>query len=269
MGEQGKSNFIWWAIGGVAIVGLGASLYFYFRKPKDNSTNEKKADESKPTPTPTPAPVTTQSTPAPAPAPAPAVQAAGTTYFDTKEQGNAFRAYVIGKDPTYASSITLSPSGPKDNDTIRTAYAKYGADFQKNNSTALSLIKIGSFYKWDTEPKFGGILYKTEGNPNGNIVFEPNGRVYIFADNNGTVSKWKGGGYYFNSKGLNISIGGKQYEIPQSALTRMHENYVWQIWDNNKIWDGANQKWLPFNLTEEQARKGFADEGTSAQDSIL
>jgi hypothetical protein len=52
--------------------------------------------------------------------------------FKNKEEGNEFRKWVREKDKAYADEITLSETGPYDNDTIKKAYAKYGEEWKKS-----------------------------------------------------------------------------------------------------------------------------------------
>jgi len=74
----------------------------------------------------------------------PAVTTTGFTFpFKTTAEGNAFRAYVINKDPDFAKSINLSKTGPL-NAFLQKAWDKYGAEFSAAPSSGIptgSLIR--------------------------------------------------------------------------------------------------------------------------------
>ncbi len=53
--------------------------------------------------------------------------------FKTKEEGNNFRAWVIAKDPAYAKSIKLDPTGEL-NSFLEKAWLKYGEIYTKEGS---------------------------------------------------------------------------------------------------------------------------------------
>jgi hypothetical protein len=54
------------------------------------------------------------------------------TPFKTQAEGDAFRAWVRQTDAAYATQINLSATGPFNNNTIRTAYQKYGNEYQQS-----------------------------------------------------------------------------------------------------------------------------------------
>jgi hypothetical protein len=54
------------------------------------------------------------------------------TPFKTQAEGDAFRTWVRQTDATYASQIKLDATGPFNNNTIRTAYQKYGNQYQQS-----------------------------------------------------------------------------------------------------------------------------------------
>jgi hypothetical protein len=56
--------------------------------------------------------------------------------FKTTDEGNAFRAWVIAKDPQFAKSIDLSAKGPLNN-YIQKAWDKYGAEYQKGTAPTI------------------------------------------------------------------------------------------------------------------------------------
>ena len=52
-------------------------------------------------------------------------------YIKNKEQGDKFRQWIIKKDPSFATSIDLSKSGPFNNEYINKAWAKYGNQYKE------------------------------------------------------------------------------------------------------------------------------------------
>lgn len=52
-------------------------------------------------------------------------------YIRNKEQGDKFRQWVINKDPSFATSIDLSKSGPFNNEYISKAWVKYGNQYKE------------------------------------------------------------------------------------------------------------------------------------------
>lgn len=53
------------------------------------------------------------------------------TPFKNKAEGDAFRNWIVNTYPIYATSIVLDRTGAYDNNYIRKAYVKYGADYSK------------------------------------------------------------------------------------------------------------------------------------------
>jgi hypothetical protein len=66
---------------------------------------------------------------------APRIIQSPSTPFTNQAEGNAFRAWVNKKYPTYAKQIDLSLSGDFNNSFIRKAYAQYGAEYIKERKT--------------------------------------------------------------------------------------------------------------------------------------
>jgi peptidoglycan hydrolase-like protein with peptidoglycan-binding domain len=60
---------------------------------------------------------------------------AGPMSFKTKQEGDRFRAWVVAKDPAYADSIDLDPSGSHTNWYIEKAWKRYGGEFLKENTS--------------------------------------------------------------------------------------------------------------------------------------
>ena len=284
MAEKGSNNWLWWSIGGIATLGLGLGIYYFLKSNKDATAKEeeekKKATENKgvtlPPPPPSPPTSTTTTTTT-----ATATDPETPTNFNNKEQGNAFRRWVRAKDPTYATTIDLSASGPFDNSNIRKAYAKYGNDFQKVNSEVLDkafkLVVVNDTDWGQTDDKFGiAERYYESGDANNGarISFDRNGRVYIQGRKNGAYgSKWRAGGWYLRgdnplTSNILIFINGKEYTPTSSVLSLMKKDLVWAIWKDGGLWSGT--AFSPFDGGNMGATKfGCKTDGTKLQDLML
>jgi hypothetical protein len=103
----------------VAVVGIGG-YYLYkqgklpFLQPKQPLPDGTKTGGGSPSSTPS-----NTSTPS----------TSGATPFKSRAEGNAFRGWVNDNYPDYARQIDLDRTGKYDNSFIRTAYAKYGAEY--------------------------------------------------------------------------------------------------------------------------------------------
>ena len=116
---QGKSNWIWWTLGGVSVIGLGVGAYIYF---KNRPKNDGSTTPSTPSPEATPTIQNIVSTISTALSPTP---------FQTDAEGNAFRAWVNQNHNAWAKENNLDPSGKRDNSFIRKAWAKFGEEYKK------------------------------------------------------------------------------------------------------------------------------------------
>ena len=124
---KGGSNWIWWTIGGVTLLGLGVGAYIFFKDKKQKkqaALDEAEASSNVPS-----------STPAYS---APAAPATSYTPFKNKAEGDAFRAWVNDNYPAYAKEISLDRSGKYDNSTIGKAWNKYGSEYSKKGSASSS-----------------------------------------------------------------------------------------------------------------------------------
>jgi predicted DNA-binding protein len=67
-------------------------------------------------------------------------------YIKNKEQGDKFRRWVISKDPSFAKSINLSPSGEYNNNYIYKAWSKYGENYKEflksKSPSSVNLTKL-------------------------------------------------------------------------------------------------------------------------------
>jgi hypothetical protein len=88
------------------------------------------------------------------------------TPFRTQAEGDAFRAWVIKTDATYAGQIGLDATGPINNTTIKKAYKKYGTQYQQSLTSS------------------GGTTQQPSGS-NSKLVFDTyNKQIFFLSKNN-------------------------------------------------------------------------------------
>jgi len=107
------SNWIWWTIGGVALLGLGVGAYIFFKDKKEkNAETQSETDVIIPPSTPS------------------SGSSSGSTLSDTpfknESEGNAFRGWVNDNYSDYAKSIKLERTGKFNNTTIKKEETKRG-----------------------------------------------------------------------------------------------------------------------------------------------
>jgi hypothetical protein len=142
---KGKSSVGFWVLIGTLLVGGGIGAYFLLRKPKEEKESEEEVatDDS---------PSSSSSSSSQYVAPTPQ---SFTFPFKTESEGNTFRAWVIDKDPTFASSIKLDATG-KLNSYVQKAWDKYGTVYSKKSPSNQSSNK-------DLEKNIGTIRKNASG----------------------------------------------------------------------------------------------------------
>lgn len=138
-----NKKIIWIGIASALLIGGGTFLWWKNKKAKEEEEKRRQEEEAlkaeeekKPN-----APRTIQSP---------------STPFTNSAEGNAFRAWVNKKYPTYAKQIDLSLSGDFNNSFIRKAFQKYGAEFiaegkETTKTTPSSGFKSGSLVYLKTD----------------------------------------------------------------------------------------------------------------------
>ena len=128
---KSSSNWIWWTIGGLAVVGLGVGIFIFIKDRKAKKESEKSLD--------VPSPTTTQTTPSIKPTKVSAPKDDSNFPKWSQQQGDNFRAWVNDTYPAYAKEIDLDRKGSADNSFIRKAWAKYGDEYKKGTTFAMSI----------------------------------------------------------------------------------------------------------------------------------
>lgn len=123
------SNWIWWTIGGVALLGLGVGAYLFFKDKKEkNAQAGSESNASTPSNTPESSSSSGSSS---------GSSSLPDTPFKNQAEGDAFRAWVNDNYPDYAKSENLERSHKKfNNSTIKRAWKKYGSAYTNRGSSA-------------------------------------------------------------------------------------------------------------------------------------
>lgn len=119
---KGSNTWIWWTIGGLAVVGLGVGIFIFIKDRKAKKQQEKMGD----------APITSSS---PSYSPSPQTSSSPTlppTPFKNANEGNEFRAWVHDNHIAVAKEFDLDRTGKKwDNANMRKAYDKLKDEWAK------------------------------------------------------------------------------------------------------------------------------------------
>jgi hypothetical protein len=258
---QNKSNWIWWTLGGVSVIGLGVGAYIYFKnKPKNGGE---------------------QSTPPPAEA-TPSIQnivntvttALSPTPFKNQSEGDAFRAWVNDNYPNYAKEIDLDRSWREfDNSTIRKAWSKYGTAYQNRASTTASTSQSstpsvqGNFNVIDKQMKDAGFPFSSSG-------YTQERRQFIIVDrtgpNNILANFTRDGGFWIELPSL-ISDGQKFGGTWSSAISvpMVNPTFTIKLSDNSYNASDANVSTLvkqvaKLKFPNETSSLNFTDSGTKS-----
>lgn len=263
MAETSNNNWVYWTLGGVAVVTLGVGAFLFFRN--KNKGEEKKADTSTQQQTQTQTQTQTQyqggSTNESGKQETTNYPEAETTYFGSKQQGNAFRRWVRAKDPNFAKEIDLSKSGDYNNSNIKKAYAKYGADFQNVNKNFLEGLAFGLNNPWRIERNGDAYYESGDANNGARFTLDRNGRLFVEGRKNGGLGvKWQSGGWYIDGNNNAILLfKDKEYSSEQSNI---QNQAVWEIWNKAGLWSGS--AFTPFvdfaNMIDSASSNDFQDE---------
>lgn len=224
MAQKGGSNWLWWTIGSVSLLGVGVGAFLYFRKKKKDKEFALATNQ----------PVPNQ----------PIVQTivggvrdavgATPTPFKTDAEGNAFRAWVNSRYPDYAKSIDLDPTGARDNSYIRKAFAKYGAEYLASPEGKGQVVTIASdgFNRIATQMSEGNLksesiaadkmrFYVIDRWGFSDIManFTPDGGFWI--EDEGDASKKFGGNWGFNNNVFTLKLNDGSFNASDNEMSEM------------------------------------------------
>lgn len=214
---KGSSNWIWWTIGGVSLLGLGVGAYIFFKDRKEKKAQaESEANASTASSSPSSGYSSGSSS----------GSSSSDTPFKNKAEGDAFRNWVNDNYPDYARSIDLDRSGKFNNSTIQKAWKKYGSAYLNRSATASAPAPAQSSMTLDSianSLRDGGLVediviendknrvrafaYDGFGIGANNIYVNlyPNGTLYFEDGNN---SRKKSGTFSGSSPNMTIQVEG-------------------------------------------------------------
>ena len=205
------SNWIWWTIGGVSLLGLGVGAYIFFKDKK-----EKKAQAEAETNAANATPNVGGST-------ASSGSSSSNTPFKNESEGNAFRGWVNDNYPDYAKSIKLDRTGKFNNPTIKKAWKQYGSAYTNRSASSPMQTATNPLQSIADSLNDGGLVKDVQidsannrvrafaydgfgfGSNNIYVNFYPNGTLY-FED--GNDSRKKSGTFSGASPNLTIQVEG-------------------------------------------------------------
>jgi hypothetical protein len=120
------SNWIWWTIGGVSLLGLGVGAYIFFKDRKEKKAQAESESNAATTTTPT---ITSSSSTTSS------SSSSSNTPFKNEAEGNAFRGWVNDNFSDYARSIDLDRTGKFNNATIKKAWKQHGSAYINRGSS--------------------------------------------------------------------------------------------------------------------------------------
>ena len=210
---KGSSNWIWWTIGGVSLLGLGVGAYIFF---KDRKEKKAQAESEANASTASSAPLSGSSSGSSSSSSLP------DTPFKNEAEGNAFRAWVNDNYPDYARSEKVDRTGKFNNPTIKRAWKKYGSAYTNRSASApaassMTLFSIADSLRdgglvediviEDDKNRVRAFAYDGFGIGANNIYVNlyPNGTLYFEDGNN---SRKKSGTFSGTSPNMTIQVEG-------------------------------------------------------------
>ena len=274
MAQKGGSNWLWWTIGSVSLLGVGVGAFLYFKKKKKDKELAAATNQ----------PVPNQSVTQTIIGGVRDVVGATPTPFKTDAEGNAFRGWVNDKYPDYARQIDLDRTGARDNSYIRKAFAKYGAEYLASPEGRGQVVTI-------TSDGFNKIAQQmSEGNLKSESIaadkmrfyvidrwgwndimanFTPDGGFWI--EDEGDESKKFGGTWGFNNNIFTLKLNDGSWNMSDNEISEM----VKQIARMKFPSDTGDLNFSDDNVTESsadafdkllnQSKKDYID----SQDAIL
>lgn len=223
---KNNNNWLWWAFGGVALLGVGVGTYLYFKnKGKDDLKNDGKVF----VPPVVPPPTNTASSGS--------GNISVTVPFKNEMEGNAFRDWVNNNYAEWAKTNKLDRIGKYDNSYIQKAWAKYGVEYSeylnKANSASQGtgiqdLQKVmdamkGYGIEANSSERVQFLLLDGTGRRNVRVNFTPSGYFWIEMDeivSSDGKMKYDGSWSYGNGK-FTLKLNDNSYNSTDSNLPNM------------------------------------------------
>jgi hypothetical protein len=228
MAEQ-KSNWLWWTLGGVALLGVGVGTYLYFR---GRTTGKQLKNDGKVYIPPVVPPPSTTST-------STSGSISVTVPFKNEMEGNAFRDWVNNNYASWAKENELDRKGKFNNSYIQKAWAKFGVEYSEylkkvnnpsQNSNVQDLQKVltamnGYGIEANSAERVQFLLYDGLGLKNIRVNFTPSGYFWIemdVHDNTSTsgMQKFDGSWSFANDK-FNVKLNDNTFNGTDANLSGM------------------------------------------------
>ena len=222
-----NNNWLWWTLGGVALLGVGVGTYMYIRsrKNKEDIKNDGKVYIPPVVPPPTNSSSSSSGS------------VSVTVPFQNEMEGNAFREWVNNNYPAWAKTNELDRKGKYNNSYIQKAWATYGVEYsqylsQLNSSNQSSgvqdLQKVMNAMKdyaieANSAERIQFLLYDGSGRKNVRVNFTPSGYFWIEMDeisNPDAKLKYDGTWSFANDK-FNLKLSDNSYNGSDANLSGM------------------------------------------------
>lgn len=224
MAQKGGSNWLWWTIGSVSLLGVGVGAFLYFRKKKKDEQLAEATNQ----------PVPNQPVLQTVLESAKEVVGGKATPFTKDADGNKFRAYINDKYPDYAKSIDLDRTGSRDNRYIRQAFDKYGAEYlaSPEGRGQVTLIAASGFNKIAEQMSAGNLKSESIASDRMRFYvidrwgfsdimanFTPDGGFWI--EDEGDASKKYGGTWGFNNDVFTLNLNDGSWNMSDNDIAEM------------------------------------------------
>jgi len=255
--EENSGNWIWWTLGGVALLGLGVGSYFFFSKKGDGGKSKTNEDDKKPTPTvqekivyrDRPSSTTTTTT------------ATTGNPFTSVDDLKKFQQWVFDNKKEKIGKRDGTPDGLYGGNT-RKAWEKYGKEYQgtsqasQQQSTSWSstnyeanaelkklleqnaqdISRDGTAFQWDTTNTYPTVYVK----------FYDGGTLTLEKDKAALSSRYakSSGTWKKVNNGFEFTFGGKTYNAKYDGLDLT--NVLYSLMKDANYFSWNDGKAVPF-----------------------
>jgi len=223
MAEQ-KSNWLWWTLGGVALLGVGVGTYMYIKS--RSKQEEMKNDGQVYIPPVVPPPSNTSTS-----------GNSITIPFKNEMEGNAFRDWVNNNHSEWAKKNKLDRQGKYNNSYIKKAWAQFGLAYSEYLKTVntptpsndtLDMQKVisamsGYNIEANSVERIQFLLLDGTGRKNVRVNFTPSGYFWIEMDEIVAADgkqKHDGNWNYSNNK-FNLKLNDNSFNGSDANLSGM------------------------------------------------